>query len=89
MLGNNVCNDETNHAECNYDGGDCCLSNPIKDNCSECVCSIHGVITSPGFPETYQLRQILTWKIQVPFGKYIEVIFVSFNFGTDNGCSMG
>ena len=23
-VGDGVCNDETNNAECNYDGGDCC-----------------------------------------------------------------
>ena len=24
MVGNGICNDETNNLECNYDGGDCC-----------------------------------------------------------------
>ena len=24
LLGNGVCNDETNNPECNFDGGDCC-----------------------------------------------------------------
>ena len=29
------CNDETNTAEDNYDGGDCCLSNDNTDHCTE------------------------------------------------------
>ena len=24
MVGDGICNDETNNLECNYDGGDCC-----------------------------------------------------------------
>ena len=37
LVGDGFCNDETNHFNCNYDGGDCCL-NDNKDYCSECVC---------------------------------------------------
>ena len=29
MFGNGICNDEANNAECNYDGGDCCVT-PIE-----------------------------------------------------------
>ena len=29
MYGNGVCNDEAKNAECNYDGGDCCVT-PIE-----------------------------------------------------------
>jgi hypothetical protein len=32
------CNDETNNADCNYDGGDCCVVNANTSACSECVC---------------------------------------------------
>ena len=29
FLGDGVCNDETNNAECSYDGGDCCPNHNI------------------------------------------------------------
>ena len=38
LIGNGFCNDETNHADCLYDGGDCCGSCILKDYCSECFC---------------------------------------------------
>ena len=37
MIGNGVCNDETNNPGCFYDGGDCCV-NINKDHCSDCIC---------------------------------------------------
>ena len=36
-MGNSNCNDEANTADCNYDGGDCCI-NINTDYCSECKC---------------------------------------------------
>ena len=33
MVGNGVCNDKTNNAECFYDGGDCCTL-----DCLDCTC---------------------------------------------------
>ena len=41
IVGDNFCNDETNIVECNYDGGDCCLSSIIKDRCLQCNCFLH------------------------------------------------
>ena len=38
MVGNGFCNDETNIAACNYDGGDCCGRNLNVDHCSHCNC---------------------------------------------------
>ena len=38
LVGNGFCNDETNNADCNYDGGDCCVVNPNTIACSECGC---------------------------------------------------
>ena len=38
MVGDGICNDETNHQDCNYDGGDCCLSSSNLNECSECIC---------------------------------------------------
>ena len=37
LVGDGFCNDETNYAECNYDGGDCCI-NVNTDHCIECGC---------------------------------------------------
>ena len=41
-VGDGYCYDETNNVECNYDGGDCCLSSPNTDNCSDCSCHFLG-----------------------------------------------
>ena len=38
LVGNSFCNDETNNANCNYDGGDCCDMNANINSCSECAC---------------------------------------------------
>ena len=81
VLGNGYCNDETNNADCNYDGGDCCLSSPITDLCSECACSTTGVITSPGYPGDYANDLNVSWHIQVPSGQLIEINFISFDVG--------
>ena len=79
LVANGICNDETNNGTCSFDGGDCCLSSPITDHCSECACSTTGVITSPGYPGNYANNLDVSWHIQVPSGKLIEIIFISFN----------
>ena len=38
LVGNGMCNDEANIAECIYDGGDCCTGCINTDLCSECLC---------------------------------------------------
>ena len=40
LVGNSFCNDETNNADCNYDGGDCCVVNAKTEYCSECLCHL-------------------------------------------------
>ena len=39
---NGYCNDESNIAKCNYDGGDCCgtcvITNHCSEYCSDCIC---------------------------------------------------
>ena len=47
-IGNGFCNDETNTAACNYDGGDCCGSCINKRYCSKCAC--HGDVIGNGVP---------------------------------------
>ena len=38
MIGNGLCDDLMNNAECDYDGGDCCGNNVTYGNCSQCAC---------------------------------------------------
>ena len=40
LLENGFCNDEANTPDCNYDGGDCCLSYPNKEYCIHCTCHL-------------------------------------------------
>ena len=83
---NDLCNDELNNAENNYDNGDCCLSNSNKDYCSDCVCLTTGIITSPGFPGDYPNILWIYWIIQVPSGQVIEITFISFDVEYDISC---
>ena len=32
LIGNGICNDEANNADCYYDGGDCCKFNTMPWN---------------------------------------------------------
>ena len=85
MVGNGFCGDATNIAECNYDGGDCCV-NVNTDYCSDCNCLGGGVITSPGFPENYDNNLDLTWLIQVQVGQTIEIFFQFFDIESHSSC---
>ena len=38
LVGNGYCNDITNNAGCNFDGGDCCGSCINTEQCSDCEC---------------------------------------------------
>ena len=38
LVGNDICNDETNVEECDFDGGDCCGSCINVNHCSQCIC---------------------------------------------------
>ena len=40
LVGDGLCNDETNNADCNFDGGDCCVENANKNSCSTCACHV-------------------------------------------------
>ena len=95
MIGDGYCNDETNNADCNYDGGDCCLTNNDgyyysflnKDHCSECLCLGGGIITSPGFPGTYGNNLDISWLIKhIPSGYWIEITFISFDIEYQSSC---
>ena len=37
LVGDGFCNDEVNHADCNFDFGECCI-NINMDHCSNCTC---------------------------------------------------
>ena len=86
LIGNGFCNDETNNPYCNYDGGDCCLFNPNTEQCSQCLCSSSGVITSPGYPQNYDNNLDLYWLIVVPIGQTIEINFISFDVEDYSSC---
>ena len=45
-VGDGFCDDETNTAECNYDGGDCCGISVDTQYCSECTCHNSNVSVS-------------------------------------------
>ena len=38
FLGDKYCDDENNHAGCEYDGGDCCGPSVKKNWCKVCQC---------------------------------------------------
>ena len=38
MIGNGYCDDATNNANCNFEGGDCCGLNTNTDYCQDCIC---------------------------------------------------
>ena len=37
-VGDGICDDATNILECQYDGGDCCLEEPVTNVCYYCTC---------------------------------------------------
>ncbi len=39
LVGNGICNDESNIKDCAYDGGDCCSEHGILVLCKECTCT--------------------------------------------------
>lgn len=84
IVGNSICNDETNNADCDYDGGDCCLSSKNEDYCSECECSTTGVINIP--QQFYVNNLDLYWLIQVPSGQFIEFYFINFDVEDQTSC---
>ena len=83
LIGNGICNDETNNEGCDYDFGECCLSSPNTDHCSDCECSTTGVITSPGYPGKYAHYLYVSWITQVPSGQLIEITFITLDVEHD------
>ena len=81
IVANEICNDEANIPECNFDGGDCCLIPLNINECSKCECYVNGVITSEKFPNINEPGSYtdLTWLIQLPIGQYIKIEFPRFD----------
>ena len=52
LVGDGLCNDETNTRVCNYDGGDCCLDLINTDHCSECNCYRPGACVAGSIPDS-------------------------------------
>ena len=40
-IGDSYCDDSNNIADCDFDGGDCCLTPIINQYCSECWCYVN------------------------------------------------
>ena len=40
-IGDGYCDDDTNNEPCEYDGGDCCVSDIDTQYCTECQCIEH------------------------------------------------
>ena len=38
IMGDEICDDDANVFECDFDGGDCCGADSIKDFCLQCQC---------------------------------------------------
>ena len=49
------------------------------DDCSECICSTPGIITSPGYPDGYSSNMSVSWVIHAPPGQRIGIHFISFD----------
>ena len=83
------CNAENNYAECNYDGGDCCLLDCDQDqDQDDCGCAYTGTITSTKFlaGENYDNGLNMTWLIEVPTGQNIEINWQSFSVEAATNC---
>ena len=78
LVGNRVCDDETNNLDCDFDGGDCCLFPKNTENCLNCSCSVPGIIIAPGFGYQEVNTMDLSWLIQVNPGRFIEIEFLFF-----------
>ena len=46
-LGDGFCDDITNTIECDYDGGDCCMSDINTQYCEVCLCHTSTTSTAP------------------------------------------
>ena len=38
LMNDGICDDKSNTYQCNFDGGDCCKDDTIKDFCLLCQC---------------------------------------------------
>ena len=73
FIGDGVCNDETNIAECNYDGGDCCGYNIIFDHCTDCNCQFLSFKQNGSVP-------LMRDNLATTFYGWGEEYIVSFDF---------
>ena len=52
LVGNGFCDDDTNIAECDYDGGDCCGYHIDSDHCTACIC-LHQEMCAAGVTHVF------------------------------------
>ena len=43
LIHDELCDDQNNNEECDWDGFDCCLENVIVDFCIKCLCHLDDV----------------------------------------------
>ena len=48
-------------------------------DCAVTITQPFGVITSPGFPQSYRNAIDCTWNIQLPIGQLIQLNFLHFD----------
>ena len=72
LIGNGVCNDETNIDVCNFDGGDCCGSCIDVEHCTECIC--YGEII---YDEQTGMDSSCKWLVfcDLQFGIWVKYFF--------------
>ena len=58
-VGDGYCDDESNTAECGYDGGDCCISEPVIWFCEVCECKSGDEIQYEGESFIEMLKECL------------------------------
>ena len=63
-VGDGYCDDESNTAECSYDGGDCCISNSVMWYCEVCECKSGDEIQYAGESFLEMLKECLEHSLE-------------------------
>ena len=55
-------------------------------DCAVTIIQPFGVITSPGFPQPYEIEIDCTWNVQLPIGQLIQLHFLHFDVQYYKNC---
>ena len=69
-VGDGICDDATNILECQYDGGDCCLEEPVSSACYYCTCF-------EGFTSTTKVSKV---PISITYNNATHTIEIEYDF---------